>query len=70
MIRCTSFMTIITAAVLLLPAEIWAQSDTIFNYQGQLNENGLPVTDVCDFRFRLYVLDIMGPQDQLPRRTI
>ncbi len=33
----------------------WADPmGTAFSYQGQLKESGLPVTDLCDFKFTLY----------------
>lgn len=49
------FEVLVVAAVLGIAAAVWADPvGTAFTYQGQLKENGLPVTDYGDFRFTLY----------------
>jgi hypothetical protein len=53
-------MTFVTSSLLVcalirLPATAQAQpAGTAFSYQGQLKQGGVPVTDLCDFEFRLW----------------
>ena len=61
--RFRSFLAFV-AVVCTLPnvSRAGEPSGTAFTYQGQLKQGGVPVTDTCDFQFRLFDAESTGNQ--------
>jgi hypothetical protein len=63
--RTGGLFTLVLGLLVLLGPAMTAQAqplDTAFTYQGQLQQDGAPVDDTCDFRFLLYDQPTGGSQ--------